>query len=184
MKKVLLITMGGTIDAAPYSEKEGEYPVDATMTGENRALSALRDIFATKASETGIHLTTIPVCEKDSKDIDVEDREKLRKTVLDASASFYDRVIVTMGTDRMCETAQGLSASVSRLNCPVVFTGAIWPLANGVKSDGWHNLSQAAFVNDYVGNRVYIAMGGLFARAERVEKDFKQRAFVLRADHK
>ncbi len=177
MAKVLLITMGGTIDAAPYSEKDGEYPVNATMTGENRAAVALKDIFCEKAPVAKTEIYTFALCDKDSKDVDRRDRDALRTIVLQASKR-YDRIIVTMGTDRMCETAQDIAGKVERLGCPVVFTGAIWPLANGKKSDGWHNLTSAAFANDNVGQHVYIAMGGVFARAERMKKDFERREFV------
>ena len=43
---ILLITMGGTINAAPYSEKEGEYPVNSTMTNDNLVLDAAKKICA------------------------------------------------------------------------------------------------------------------------------------------
>jgi L-asparaginase/Glu-tRNA(Gln) amidotransferase subunit D len=177
MTKVLLITMGGTIDAAPYPEEDGAYPPDATMTGENRAALVLKNILNMARVSGEITVDTIQLCAKDSKEIDDQDREALRNLVSRASQD-YDRIIVTMGTDRMCETAQDLLSKIPGLECPVVFTGAIWPLANGAKSDGWGNLQQAAFVNDNVANRVYIAMGELFAPAEQVEKDFQRRKFV------
>jgi len=79
----------------------------------------------------------------------------------------------------MCETARDLLTKTEALTCPVIFTGAIWPLANGPKSDGWDNLSRAALHrSDDLPPDVYIAMGDLFAKALGVHKDFQQLKFV------
>jgi L-asparaginase/Glu-tRNA(Gln) amidotransferase subunit D len=79
----------------------------------------------------------------------------------------------------MCETARDLLTKTEALTCPVIFTGAIWPLANGPKSDGWDNLSRAALHrSDDLPPYVYIAMGDLFAKALGVHKDFQQLKFV------
>lgn len=176
MMKVLVLTMGGTIDSSPYSEKEGEYPAHATPTGDSLAIRALRDIAA--QSSPPVHIDHIAICGKDSKSLDDKDRESLRLNVKD-HAAHYGRIIATMGTDRMTETARELRIKViEALSCPVVFTGSIWPLANGDKSDARDNLRLALFhqaVPD-----VYIAMNGLFKPCTDIEKDFKQKKFVER----
>ena len=166
---ILLITMGGTIDALAYSEKEGEYPINATMPDDSHALKAMENI----CSE--INLTSIAICNKDSKDLKTQDQEKLFQTIKNNSS---DRIIVTIGTDRMCEIAQNIQNKHLNLGCPVIFTGAIWPLYNGDHSDGWNNLKQAAFSNPKLAPDIYIAMGDIFTPANQVKKDFENKIFI------
>jgi L-asparaginase/Glu-tRNA(Gln) amidotransferase subunit D len=174
--KVLVLTMGGTIDSSPYSEKEGEYPAHATPSGDSKAIGALSDIAA--RSPSPVYLDHIAICSKDSKSLDDKDRESLHCNVKDRAAH-YDRIIVTMGTDRMTETARELRMKIVKtLSCPVVFTGSIWPLANGDKSDAWDNLRLALF--HQAAPDVYIAMNGLFKPCTDIEKDFRQKRFVER----
>ena len=86
-----------------------------------------------------------------------------------------------MGTDRMTETARELRMKViEALSCPVVFTGSIWPLANGDKSDAQDNLRLALFHQPESAPDVYIAMNGLFKPCTDIEKDFEQKKFVER----
>lgn len=174
MKKYLLITLGGTIDSAPYPEGDGEYPKDATPTGENRAYEALRTIFKDEAR--GSILKHIALADLDSKNIHEPHHDQIFNLVHDVEG--YERIIITMGTDRMSETACDLLARAPHLKCPIVFTGAMWPLANGQKSDGWKNLHQAALEKSDLKPAVYIAMGDVFGYAINISKDFKNMKFV------
>lgn len=180
MAGFLLITMGGTIDSSPYPEQDGQYPLDSTVTGDGHAFQALRNILMQHSGAAGKNLATISVCAKDSKHIDQNDIDRLLSTVNAASNAGYERIIVTCGTDRMCEIACGLLSSKPIIKCPVVFTGAIWPLSNGAKSDGLQNLYRAAFSGVDVAASVYIAMGDVFAPAGNVYKDFERKIFVDR----
>jgi L-asparaginase/Glu-tRNA(Gln) amidotransferase subunit D len=176
MPSIYLATLGGTIDSAPYPEPgQGDYPVDAIMTDNPRAPLALREIFAETNSPHD--LKVIKVCEKDSKDVTVCNRSFLLGVIREAARNNAERVIVTMGTDRMCENAQAIFAEWPDVPIPVVFAGAIWPLANGHRSDGWDNLRKASFQSADPG--VYIVMGEVFAPATLVTKDFDRRVFVV-----
>lgn len=166
MKKFLVLTMGGTIDAEPFSASN--YPVYSTVTNDNLALKALKEIAAN-------NIDHIAICNKDSKDLNNQDVEKLIHTI--QNAKNYERIIVTLGTDRMTGIAREIKQQIDSLPVPVVFTGAIWPLANGPQSDGWNNLEKAVLAK-IDETDVYIAMGDVFIPAEYAEKDFKARKFV------
>lgn len=172
---ILLITMGGTINAAPYSEKEGEYPVNSTMTNDNLVLDAAKKICA---NHPQTNLKTIAICNKDSKNLNEHDQDNLLQTLMDTSKISYDRIIVTIGTDKMCKIAKDSQNININLTCPIIFTGSIWPLANGKHSDGWVNLKNAIFTNTNIEPDIYIAMGDIFAPANEVEKDFENKVFI------
>ena len=123
---ILLITMGGTIGAQAYSEKDGEYPINTEVNHEKCVENAFKII----CENNDAILTTNNICNKDSKCIDNNDLENLSKAI---TSTPYDRIIVTIGTDKMCEIAQNLQNQHTDLACPVIFTGSIWPLANGAK---------------------------------------------------
>jgi L-asparaginase/Glu-tRNA(Gln) amidotransferase subunit D len=185
MKKVLLISLGGTIDSEPYSTADGEYPPDATPMGRNWSREALTEIFA--RAHAGVQIDHVPICDLDSKQINDLDREKLLQTVLDVRDNDYDRIIVTMGTDRMCVMAQALEAQLQALapglQTPIVFTGAIWPLSNkDIVSDGIKNLESASGAP--AGPGVHICMGDIFSEAVHVYKDPAKKLFVDRVTGK
>lgn len=172
--------MGGTIDSKPYSEVPGEYPPNATMNQDYLAARTLRDdLYGDPDIET---LKWIIICNKDSKKVTDADRAKLLRYIKEAQGKF-DRIVVTMGTDCMAPTAKFLKENMGEILCPIIFTGAIWPLSNGKKSDGWENLSAAAY-KPVIKPNVYIAMGDVFAPAEFVVKDFERKCFIdIRKSH-
>ncbi len=169
--------MGGTIDAALYPEEDHLYPAKATMTDHDHVGNMVEEI-----CKGAYAVETIRICKKDSNDIDDTDRTNLVGAIRNADG--FGRMIVTMGTDRMRETALDLISRNPALLCPVVFTGAIWPLANGEKSDGRRNLEQAIFTNPDLKSGIYIAMGDVFAPASLVHKDFENKKFVIKVDAK
>lgn len=184
MTYVLHYSMGGTIDALSYSEEKGEYPRNATLSGVNeRSPRAIREIFANSA--TPLCLESTQICSKDSKRINEHDIENLISAITNATkhGKKPDRIIVTVGTDRMCQIAQEVKRHFQdkgiSLPCPIVFTGSIWPLENDKKTDGWHNLTLAAFVGKPTLTGVFIAMNGLFADAGIVKKNMRKREFYI-----
>lgn len=165
----LLLTTGGTIDAAAYPEDGSPYPPDITAIGEMRACRAMRDIVP--------DTVCIALFDKDSKALAPDDIALLADTI--AGAKDYARIIVTTGTDRMPEIARDIKARALPLSCPVVFTGAFLPLANGAHSDGYANLRKAALEQPDLATGVYIAAGDIFADPATIFKDFEKRVFVL-----
>lgn len=178
MTKIHLITMGGTIDSEPYSEKPGEYPAYATMPAEPLSPQTLRQIF--QEAGNGHVMDWSSVCMKDSKTLNSDDFALLLSHIDAAEQSGASRIVVTLGTDRMCETARLVMEQKPSPACPIVFTGAIWPLTNGDRSDGPGNLRLASFHE--TGPGVFIAMGDVFAPPDKVKKDFTNRTFVTIPD--
>ncbi len=185
MKKILVLSMGGTIDAEAYPDDENQYPKDATMNGQNMAFASLKDIYKQKSLELPpVDIEQIQICDKDSKQIDSKDIETL---ITHIEQDNYQRIVVTMGTDTMVKTAQKVQEHFHNdsktPSCPVVFTGAIWPLANGPeKSDGYANLDQAAFLyGDRLTPEIYVTVGNIFMFASHVDKDFEAKKFFFKS---
>ena len=175
--KILALSTGGTIDAAPYPE-QGEPPVYSTATDEHRAARALKDIALSSATLIDLHYNEI--CNKDSKFISELDRSALERAVI-TKAPDYDRIVVTIGTDCMTDVAQDLAQRLhNRPECPVVFTGAIWPLANKDRTDGHENLKLALLAQPDALPGIYIAMHGLFLPCDQIRKDFEKQRFIPR----
>jgi L-asparaginase len=78
------------------------------------------------------------------------------------------QIVITHGTDTMVETAKVLAAGA--LPKTVVLTGAMVPYAFG-SSDGLFNLGSALSFAQVLPVGVYIAMNGMFFRADRVRKN-------------
>ncbi len=165
--------MGGTINAQAYPEEEGEYPIYSTMANKNIVIKAAKDICL---KYNNVELSSLNLCNKDSKNLTQEDQDKLLKAI---TSSSNNRIVITTGTDRMCEIAQNLQNNYPDPTCPIIFTGAIWPLANGLHSDGYDNLENAMFSNLQAPANTYIAMNDIYAPADKVYKDFENKIFKL-----
>ena len=172
---ILVLTTGGTIDSAPYPESG---PPEYTISSEERlSIQVLRTIAEDQVPP--IEIDWVELCNKDSKDFGEEDQASLYDAVLH-NAPHYERIIVTIGTDRMAEIAQSLKAKLQHAPaCPIVFTGAIWPLSNADKSEGPYNLRLALLKAPTAQPDVYLAIHGFFEPCERLKKDFALRKFVL-----
>lgn len=105
-----MITLGGTIDALPYPLEECSYPGMAIGAGDNAAFKALQSL-----CDQHTELTQIKLCNKDSKDLIDHDIQLLNGYINGASG--YERIIVTMGTDKMRDTALAVQ-SAERLALP------------------------------------------------------------------
>lgn len=171
--------MGGTIDAEAYPEDEALHPVDATPQGSNASYEVIQSFNTAKIP---LDIEHIKICDKDSKKYDDNDRAKLLGNILHLHHE-RDRIIITRGTDRMVETATWLKQALSdyRINCPIIFTGTIWPLNNGPsKSDGFKNLQQASqFSSRSLFPDVYVTVGNIFMFVNNVKKDFEAKKFTF-----
>lgn len=172
---ILVLTTGGTIDSAAYPESG---PPEYTIPSEERlSIQVLHNIAEDQVPP--VELDWIELCNKDSKDFGEEDQTALYDAILH-NGPHYERIIVTIGTDRMAEIAQSLKAKLQQAPaCPIVFTGAIWPLANEDKSEGRDNLRLALLKAPTASPDVYLAIHGFFESCERLRKDFTLRKFVL-----
>lgn len=169
--------MGGTIDALPYPEDESQYPADSESMIGSSSVDVLREM-ASQFPPCPV-IDWVQICNKDSKYIDDTDIKLLFKNTK-ANEERYGRIVITVGTDRMVETLKKFTTRMVRKpKCPVVFTGAIWPLSNGKRSDGRKNLRQAAFSHADIFPDFYISMGDIFAPGIVVRKNFKKKEFYI-----
>lgn len=129
MKRILLLTTGGTIASRPAADglAPGMDGADLAhrLTGimENYTVS-IRDI---------LHL--------DSSNIQPEEWQLIAREVF-AARDEFDGIVVTHGTDTMAYTASVLSFMLPGLPLPVVLTGAQLPIEHPL-TDGMENLRTA-----------------------------------------
>lgn len=167
--------MGGTIDAEAFPNNQ--WPNYSTPSPRRLTMTVLRNIAEARGEK--VEFECIPVCNKDSKDYTDFDRDTLHKTIQEKGAS-YPRIIVTSGTDKLIDTAKNLKSQMGTTPiCPIIFTGAMRPLANK-DSDGRENLELAAFGKPDAAPDIYVAMHGHFVLPGQIYKDFDKRKFVLR----
>ncbi|NLJ32051.1 MAG: asparaginase [Clostridiales bacterium] len=125
MKKILLLTTGGTI--ASVQTGEGLAPV---LNGQ-RIAAFMGGITA------GYAVTVQNLYELDSSNIQPEEWQGMARAVA-REYVHYDGIVLTHGTDTMAYTASVLSFMLHNLPIPVVLTGSqlpIWhPLTDGLEN--------------------------------------------------
>ena len=172
-KKVLLITMGGTIAGnVATTKKEGE-----NIKGENEFSMILSDTRVSIENTSGIKVTIdhFPLCKIDSSDILPEQWIALAKKIKEQYDSF-DAFLVTHGTNTMGYTAAALSFSLANLNKPVIITGSQVP-AGMPGSDAVMNLENSlrvAVLNREEGEKikgVLVVFGSHIITGTRVKKE-------------
>jgi L-asparaginase len=126
MKKILLITTGGTIAARSF--ENGLIP---TMASNEllRYMSDLCQHYEIKGQD---------LLNLDSSNIQAEEWQIIARAVFDA-VDDYDGIVVTHGTDTMAYTASMLSYMLQNLKIPVVITGSQVPIDN-LLTDARNNL--------------------------------------------
>mgnify|MGYP002527311256 CR=1 FL=1 len=152
MKIKLLIT-GGTIDKV-YNQSTGELAFAATHFPE--MLLRVR---------TEVSITSEVLMLIDSLDMVDTDREFILKHCLECDE---DRVLITHGTDTMCDTAKLLGES--DLNKTIVLFGAMVPYAVN-NSDALFNLGCALGSVQLLDAGVYVAMNGRVLPYSDVQKN-------------
>lgn len=129
MKKVLLLTTGGTISA-----KAGDGGLRPLLASEELLsyMSDLRQHYIIEAMD---------LLNLDSSNIQGEEWQLIARAVFDALEGF-DGIVVTHGTDTMAYTASMLSYMLNNLKKPVVLTGSQVPIDN-LLTDARNNLYTA-----------------------------------------
>jgi L-asparaginase len=103
----------------------------------------------------------------DSLEMTDEDRELI---VSQCQKCDENKIIITHGTDTMCETAMLIKNAA--IDKTIVLTGAMIPYTFG-SSDGLYNMGSAMAFVQTLPNGVYIAMNGRFFHADNVVKNRK-----------
>jgi len=129
MKKVLLLTTGGTISA-----KAGDDGLRPLLASEEllRYMSELHQHYIIEA---------LDLFNLDSSNIQAEEWQAIARAVFDALDSF-DGIVITHGTDTMAYTASMLSFMLYNLKKPVVLTGSQVPIDH-LLTDARNNLFAA-----------------------------------------
>ena len=141
MKRVLLITTGGTIASTP--SEDGLRP---TTLGQG-LLSLLGPI----AYDVTVH----DLLSLDSSNVQPEEWQLMARTVFEERAQ-YDGIVITHGTDTMAYTASMLSFMLPGIDVPVVLTGSQLPIFHPL-SDAPDNLRTAFAMATSGINGVFVA---------------------------
>ena len=159
MTDLQIFTTGGTIDKVYFDAlsefQVGASPLDAILSEANVSLDYA--------------LTSL--MKKDSLELTDEDREIVRRAVIDCDAQ---HVLITHGTDTMAKTAEALQDIGDKT---VVLTGAMQP-ARLRSTDAIFNVGFAIAAARMQAAGVYIAMNGRVFDAGNVRKDRGAGQFV------
>ncbi|MFT5905707.1 MAG: L-asparaginase [Cryomorphaceae bacterium] len=152
---IKILTTGGTIDKI-YFDATSEYEIgDPTIP----------HIF----QDGGVHAEydLEPLMRKDSLELNDADRAHIRER---CENSRYDQILITHGTDTMCETADHLISEGGIEGKTIVITGALSPARFRV-TDAVFNLGLAMGAVQSMSPGVYIAMSGEIFTAGSVRKN-------------
>lgn len=152
MKKITILTTGGTIDKV-YFDAKSEYEVGPPNI--ERVLGELN---------LAIEYSITSLMRKDSLEITAEDRRIIRQAADEAATNY---ILITHGTDTMAETAEALMGLNDKT---IVLTGALEP-ALFKTSDAMFNIGCALGAVQGLPPGVYIAMNGAVFTAGKVRKN-------------
>lgn len=157
---IRIIITGGTFDKR-YDELRGELTFKT---------SHLPEILATVRVTTQVNLEINELVDS------LQMREEDRLRIADAcEASREERILITHGTDTMCETAAVIGRRC--LGRTIVLTGAMVPYAFA-GSDAVFNLGCAFGAVQSLPHGTYIAMNGRVFTWDDVRKDRERGVFV------
>ena len=156
--KIRFITTGGTIDKI-YFDALSQFEV-----GESVVQHVLTD------GLVDFEYDVVSILQKDSLEIDDDDRQALRDYIEADDATHY---VITHGTDTMPATAKVLSGLEGRT---IVLTGALTP-ARFRTTDAVFNVGMAVATVQVAKPGVYIAMSGQVFEAGAVRKNRAENRF-------
>ncbi|MGH8018905.1 MAG: asparaginase domain-containing protein [Opitutaceae bacterium] len=156
--RIHIITTGGTIDKV-YFDRLSEYQI-----GEPQIAEVLRE------ARVALEWEVEPVLRKDSLELTDDDRALIRSRV---AASPHARILVTHGTDTMCETGRALAGIDGKT---IVLTGSLAP-ARFKSSDAVFNIGFALACVQTLAPGVYLAMNGRVFDPARTRKNREANAF-------
>lgn len=156
MKKVLLLTTGGTI--ASGKSEVGLRP-QLTSSALLNYISDLNKYYKIDAMD---------ILNLDSSNIQAEEWQTIARAVMNGLKD-YDGIVITHGTDTMAYTASALSYMLQNLKKPVVITGSQLPISN-LLTDARNNLYTAFCAVDKDIRGVSIAFNHKIIRGCRAVK--------------
>ena len=163
MKKLLIVTTGGTIDKI-YFDDMSDYQIGEPMIGQ-----------ILDHMQVGFKFEVIALMRKDSLHFTDADRIIIRDVI---AASEATHVLITHGTDSMVKTALVLTDIPAKT---MVLTGALNP-ARFRDSDAIFNIGCAIGALQAVSPGVWIAMNGCIWDPKEVRKSRKRNRFEAAAE--
>lgn len=158
MTKIALVTTGGTIDK-DYFDALSDYKVVESIVP-----------MLLERIGSGVTIEQREVCRKDSLELTDQDRQELKRTILELNA---DKVLVTHGTDTMVDSAMSLGSISDKT---IVFTGAMRP-ARFMDTDALFNVGVAIGALQSNQSGVFIAMSGQVFTPDAVKKNREAQLF-------
>lgn len=158
MKKLLIITTGGTIDKI-YFDDMSDYQIGDPQIGQ-----ILHDM------QVGFTFEVNALMRKDSLHVTAEDRQVIHDAI---AASDATHVLITHGTDSMVKTALVLAGIPGKT---MVLTGALNP-ARFRDSDAIFNIGCAVGALQALPHGAWIAMNGCVWDPRNVRKNRDKNRF-------
>ena len=155
---IRFVTTGGTIDKI-YFDALSQFEV-----GESQLQVILSEALV------DFEFDVVPFMQKDSLEIDADDRARLREFIAGDDGTHY---VVTHGTDTMPETAEALEGLEGKT---IVLTGALSP-ARFRTTDAVFNVGMAVAATQVAQPGVYIAMSGQVFEAGAGRKNRAENRF-------
>lgn len=156
MKKLLLLTTGGTI---------------ASLEGKNGLVPEMNaDEILSHLPETNLlcKIDSKPLMNIDSTNMQPENWVKMAKTIYEHYHD-YDGFVITHGTDTMAYTSAALSYMLQNVGKPIVITGSQTPIAFQ-KTDAKRNISDAIRFACEDNGGVYVVFDGRVIQGTRAIK--------------
>jgi L-asparaginase len=158
MKKLLIVTTGGTIDKI-YFDDMSDYQIGEPLIGQ--ILEQL---------QVGFEFEVKAILRKDSLHVTDDDRQTIHDVIV---ASDAGHVLVTHGTDSMVKTALLLADIPAKT---IVLTGALNP-ARFRDSDAVFNIGCAVGAVQTLSAGAWIAMNGCIWNPKTVRKNRGKNCF-------
>ncbi|MEO0339327.1 MAG: asparaginase domain-containing protein [Bacteroidota bacterium] len=154
---ILFVQTGGTIDK-DYPKSQGGWAFEFGDPATTRILEKLNPSFDFEIKTA---------CQKDSLEIDEQDRSLILQMILAASTN---QVIITHGTDTLLDTAQFLAQDLDASEKVIVLTGAMRP-ERFSNSEAPINLGMAIAGVQILGPGVYVCMHGVIGKWDEISRN-------------
>ena len=155
--------MGGTIEFKdPGYEVMNQQMMKLDTTIENYLKNLVKPHFT---------YSTESICDKDSRDIDSSDLQKLVKAITNSS---HENILITHGTFTMKNTAKFIDDYFHEnkvANKKVIFTGSMIPIIGFTVSDAAFNLGFSIGSYSNLKPGVFICMNGGLFNYKDIEKN-------------
>jgi len=157
---VHIIKMGGTIEFIDPAYDE--------FNKKLLKLDASIDSYLHNLVKPHFNFSSEEVAQKDSREINEEDRERLAKAI---SNSPHENIIITHGTFTMKDTAQYVEKLDAAAGKKIILTGSMIPIMGFAASDAGFNLGFAMGLFPSIEPGVYLSMNGGIFTPDEIEKN-------------